>query len=138
MRLILRSMCIALLAAAGCSREATGPEWEGAEYQYDFQRTCYCPRELVQPVTIVVSRGEVVRVLTRPGWADVTNTPGAKWPTIIDLHREIAEARGRGERVIVRYHERLGYPTYIEIGTIANDAGVVYTADNMRYGPMER
>ena len=138
MRLILRSMCIALLAATGCSRGVAGPECEGADYSYDFQRTCFCPRELVQPVTIVVRGGQVARVLTRPGGADVTNTQNARWPTIDDLRQEIDEARGRGEPVIVRYDEKLGYPTFIEIGTLATDAGVRYSAENLQYGTFDR
>lgn len=133
MRLILRTMCIALLAVAGCSRDVTGLP-EGADYRYDFQRDCFCPREAVQPVTIEVRGGEVVRVVTRPGGEDVTNTRYASWPTIEDLIQEVEEARGRGEKnLVVRYDEELGYPTFIEIGTLANDAGVRYTAANLEY-----
>lgn len=132
MRLILRTMCIALLAVAGCSRDVTGSGWDGADYRYDFQRVCFCTREAVQPVTIEVRGGQVVRVVTRPGGEDVTNTRYATWPTIEDLLDEIDEARRRGEKhLVVRYDTQLGYPTFIEIGTLENDAGVRYTADNL-------
>jgi len=136
MRLIFRTMCIALLAVAGCSRDITGPVPARADYRYDFQRDCFCPREAVQPVTIEVRQGRVARVVTRPGGDVVTNTPYANWPTIEDLVQEIEEARRRGEKnLIVRYDEKLGYPTFIEIGTLANDAGVRYTAENLEYLP---
>jgi hypothetical protein len=133
MRLIVRTMCIALLAVvAGCSREVAG--LEGADYRYDFQRVCFCAQEAVQPVTIEVRGGVVARVVTRPGGKDVTNAQFANWPTIEDLVREVDEARGRGEKnLVVRYDEKLGYPTFIEIGTLANDAGVRYTAENLEY-----
>jgi hypothetical protein len=125
-------MCIALLAVAGCSRDVTG--LEGADYRYDFQRLCFCVEEAVQPVTIEVRDGRVVRVVTRPGGKDVTNAEFVNWPTIEDLVDEIEEARARGEKnLVVRYDEKLGYPTFIEIGTLANDAGVRYTADNLEY-----
>lgn len=134
MRLILRTMCIALLAAAGCSRAPTAAGWAGADYRYDFQRDCFCTREAVQPVTIEVRDGRVARVVTRQGGEDVTALHFPSWPTIEDLFQEIEEARGRGEKnLTVRYHEKLGYPTFIEIGTLSNDAGVRYSAANLEY-----
>ena len=133
MRLVFRTMCIALLAA-GCSRDVSGPGPEGADYRYDFQRVCFCTEDAVQPVTIEVLDGRVARVVTRPGGKDVTNTRFADWPTVEDLVEEIEEARARGEKnLVVRYDEKLGYPTFIEIGTLANDAGVQYTAENLEY-----
>jgi hypothetical protein len=134
MRLVLRAMCIALLAVAGCSRDVTGLGPEGADYRYDFQRVCFCTPEAVQPVTIEVRDGRVARVVTRPRGEDVTNARFASWPTIEELVREIDDARARGEQnLVVRYDEKLGYPTFIEIGTLANDAGVRYTAEKLEY-----
>lgn len=136
MRLVLRTMCIALLAAAGCSRDVTGLGPEGADYRYDFQRVCFCTEDAVQPVTIEVRDGRVARVVTRPGGKDVTDAGFASWPTIEELEQEIEEARARGEQnLVVRRDEKLGYPTFIEIGTLANDAGVRYTAENLEYLP---
>jgi hypothetical protein len=135
MRLIVRTMCIALLAvAAGCSRGVTADDWQGEDYRYDFQRDCFCPLELVQPVTIEVRDGRVTRVVTRPGGEDVTHVRPQAWPTIADLVREVEEARDRGEKnLVVRYDDKLGYPTFIEIGTLANDAGVRYSAAKLEY-----
>ncbi|HEX8209755.1 MAG TPA: DUF6174 domain-containing protein [Longimicrobium sp.] len=132
MRLKLVLLCIALMSIAGCSRDTTAAQGE-SDYQYDFQKICFCGSQVTAPVTIHVRGGKVARVYKRPGGEDVTSLPNAQWPTIEDLVR-IEEARRNGEKnLIVRYDAELGYPTYIEIGTIANDAGVVYTAENLRY-----
>ncbi|HEX8675220.1 MAG TPA: DUF6174 domain-containing protein [Longimicrobium sp.] len=133
MRLKLVLLCIALMAVAGCSREPTAA-LDGSDYRYDFQRICYCGSQVTAPVTIHVRDGKVARVYKRPSGVDVTSLPNAQWPTIEELVERIEEARRNGEKnLIVRYDKERGYPTYIEIGTIANDAGVVYTAENLEY-----
>jgi hypothetical protein len=138
MSLKLVLLCIALMAAAGCSRDPTAA-WEGADYKYDFQRICYCAGGVTTPVTIHVRNGRVARVHKRPSGEDVTSLPDAEWPTIEDLFERIAKARRFGEKnLVVRYDAELGYPTFIEIGTISNDAGVVYTAENLQYGTFEK
>ncbi|HEY0154190.1 MAG TPA: DUF6174 domain-containing protein [Longimicrobium sp.] len=138
MRLKLVLLCIALMAVAGCSRDPTAA-WDRSEYLYDFQRTCFCGSQVTAPVTIHVRAGVVAGVFKRPSGENVTNLPNADWPTIEDLVERIEEARRNGEKnLIVRYDEEHGYPTYIEIGTIANDAGVIYTAENLRSASIVR
>jgi hypothetical protein len=138
MRLKLVLLCIALMAVAGCSRDPTAT-WDRSDYQYDFQRICYCGSQVTAPVTIYVRDGRVAHVFKRPSGEDVTSLPNADWPTIEDLVERIEEARRNGEKnLVVRYDKERGYPTYIEIGTIANDAGVVYTAENLRFGTPEK
>jgi hypothetical protein len=142
----MRSTLLALslaAAASGCVPGGTSPaspqdterqRWETAaldDYRYDFQQQCFCIREQVQPVTIEVRDGRVHRVVSRETGSVVAD-PNLRWPTVPELFEIAAEARGGGAEVEVRYDARLGYPTHIQTGSLANDAGVVYTASGLR------
>lgn len=90
-------------------------------------------REQVQPVTIEVRAGEVVRVTARGTGEDLTSLPNLQWPTIAGLFTIIEEAREQGrEPLQVGYDPQSGYPTRIEIGSLAADAGVIYTASDLQ------
>lgn len=128
----LRLLCLAVLAAAGCSDSPT-EAWEKKEYTYDFQMLCRCISPLTTPVTIHVRDGRVALALTRPGPQGVAVPVDGPFPTIEDLIHEIARARAKGQKVTVRYDEELGYPTYMGFEGAGNDdAGYVYTAANLR------
>jgi hypothetical protein len=137
MRLKLRLLCIALLAAAGCA-DSPSEAWEGKDYRYDFMKVCRCITPLRTPVTIFVHDGRVVHVVNRTTGQSVANTAEEPFPTIEDLIEEIARARRNGLKVTVRYDEELDYPTYIELGTIADDSGFAYTAENLQYGTFQK
>lgn len=110
--------------------------WESAalaDYRYDFQQQCFCVREQVQPVTIEVRDGRISRVVSRESGAEITGMENLRWYTIPDLFGVVSEAQESGiEPLVVRYDSQYGYPSYIEAGTLANDAGVVYTASNLQ------
>lgn len=142
MRTIL--LALVLLASGGCvpggappaaPQDADRQRWEAAaldDYRYDFQQQCFCIREQVQPVTIEVRGGRVHRVVSRETGSVVAD-PNLRWPTIPELFEIVAEAREGGSGPVeVRYDPRLGYPTHIQTGTLANDAGVIYTASGVR------
>ncbi|HEX8831911.1 MAG TPA: DUF6174 domain-containing protein [Longimicrobium sp.] len=141
----LRPLFFAVLLLAGCDNAtltvdpaATAEErqWQAQrldDYRYDFDQHCFCVPEQVAPVTIDVIDGRVSRVVVRATGQDITARAGLRWPTIVELFRIIDEARRNGtEPLEVRYDETRGYPTYIEAGTLYNDAGVIYTASNLR------
>ncbi|HEX8675221.1 MAG TPA: DUF6174 domain-containing protein [Longimicrobium sp.] len=138
MRLKLRLLCIALLAAAGCSDSPLEP-WEKKQYTYDFQMLCRCASPLTTPVSIHVRDGRVRSVFTRPGPQVVSVPVDGPFPTIEDLILEIARARAKGHKVTVRYDEELGYPTSIAFGAVGNhDAGHVYKLGNLQTEFFER
>jgi hypothetical protein len=141
------SLLLLLLVSVSCSASSGSPkapvddtpqllaQWRAlnySSYRFDFERHCFCLREATQPVTVQVRDGRVVSVTSRETGRPVELGGGIEWYTIEELFAEIEQAKRDEVPVIVEYHA-LGYPTYIEIGTLANDAGVVY-----RVGAVER
>jgi hypothetical protein len=151
MRVIAGAACV-LLLQSGCStggaaddapqgeRALQQERWAAAapaDYTYEFQQQCFCVREQVQPVTIEVRDGAVMRAVSRETGEDLAGVEGLRWPTIADLFRVIVEAEANGVTpLVVRYDPELGYPTHIEAGSLAADAGVVYTASDLE--PLQR
>jgi hypothetical protein len=141
---LIRTLTAAAAAvlAAGCSQLTLGSDsldehqtqWSSqhlADYRYDYQRTCFCTPAAVKPVTIEVRGGKVAHVYDRGTTTEVAGA-GAAWPTITDLFAEIEQARAAHTApLVVRWDEQRGYPVYVEIGTLANDAGSIETAGNL-------
>ncbi len=141
----LRPLCFALVFLAGCASatiatDAAGTpqerQWQARamdDYRYDFEQQCFCVREQTVPVTIEVADGRVRRVVVRATGEDVTGRQNLRWPTVPELFRLVDQARRNGTQpLVVRFDESMGYPTYIEAGTLANDAGIIYRATNLR------
>jgi hypothetical protein len=136
---------ITLLVIAGCGA-GDGPvnarvdtrgvlsQWrahEWLDYRFDFDRHCFCVPEAVEPVTVEVRDGRVASVRSRRTGEELPRTASVPWYTIEDLFRLIRDAERAGTRpLVVRYHPQ-GYPTEIELGTLANDAGVRYSIENV-------
>lgn len=99
------------------------------DYDMDLAVTCFCPEEYRRPVTVHVRDGVAARVTPRePGAV----RPAAEYPTIDSLFvRAIAE-RERGGHVRGTFDRDYAWPTFIEIGTLANDAGTGYTIAAVR------
>jgi hypothetical protein len=133
-----------VVALTGCAEREPPPDaapgaspiraaWEARglrDYRYDFDRHCFCVIEAVQPVTIEVRDGAVARVVSRNTGEEVERSEAIPWYTIDELIRQVEEAEARGEEVQVARHPD-GYPTEIEIGSLAADAGVRYEVANL-------
>lgn len=146
---LLRPIALALLLLAGCATDPRGGAVEGLaehrarweaqrieSYRFDFEQQCFCAREQVQPVTIEVRSGRVARVVSRESGAEIPLGPPLQWPTVPELFDRIAEAEEEGvEPRVIRYDPRLGYPSHVEIGSLAADAGIVYTVSDL--GPLD-
>lgn len=123
----------ALLALTACvsptlepsddSRDHLAGDLIADDYHFDFQRQCFCLQEAVQPVTITVVDGQVARVVSRDSGAEVTGP--IDWPTMAQILDEVKEAEARGDLTEVRYSDQ-ELPVYVEIGSLAADAGVIY------------
>jgi hypothetical protein len=132
---------VVLSGADGCSA-VTGPGVEGTgsvmelrlrwaqwlaagppSYSYEVQRTCFCPEEYRTPARVEVRDRQVIdaRVL-----ATGEPLPIAIFDPIDSLFADAIEVAERGGPVEVTYHPRFSYPISLEIGTLANDAGVRY------------
>ena len=95
-----------------------------ADYRVQLQKSCFCGGDITRPVLIEVRGGAVSKV-----WDLETAKPVADislYPTITGLFDAAIAERSRGGNVTVSYDAALGTPVRLEIGTVANDAGVQY------------
>ncbi len=140
---LLLALCCLVACSAGSSpgadpqRELAAQQrlWQDAgweSYRFEFQQQCFCVREQVQPVLVEVREGRIERVISRETGQDLSSEPNLRWYTVADLFKIISEAQANDtEPLVVRYDPQLGYPTHIEIGSLAADAGVIYTASSL-------
>ncbi|HET6763289.1 MAG TPA: DUF6174 domain-containing protein, partial [Longimicrobiaceae bacterium] len=141
-RILALAAVVALSACDGLTMTDGAPvaerlhQWRAqnlTDYRYDFQRTCYCSLTARQAVTIEVHGGKVTSVTARGGAAWAEGDPHVTWPTVEDLFKQIDDARAAGiSPLVVRWDAGRGYPTYIEMGTLANDAGTVMNVGNLQ------
>ena len=130
-------LILALPAALLACGDGFGPEGEflsgwsrwnrlrPAQYRYDFQRSCFCRGEAVQPVRITVSNGEVVSVVTLPDLVPVPPEQVNQFyrVTIDSVFQIVRSAIDDGaDSVSARYDPQWGYPATVWIDYIANAA----------------
>lgn len=139
--LVLLAACTPAPAAQPAQHPSSQPSaeerrWQAAgmqSYRYDYEQQCFCAEERRQPVTVEVRDGRVARVVSRASGREVVQREDLRWPTIPELFARVAEARRNDVAPLtVAYDPRLGYPTRIEAGSLAADAGIVYLASNLR------
>lgn len=119
----------ARLGSRGELSQWRAQDW--TDYRFDFARHCFCVPEALEPVTIEVSGGRISAVRSRRTGEELPRTASAPWYTIEELFRLVRDAERAGVRPLrVRYHP-LGYPAEIELGTLASDAGVRYSVENV-------
>jgi hypothetical protein len=144
MRAVVLLVCLALSACSAAPTPDAEPRGEVAaherlwreagleDYRFAFRQECFCVREQVQPVTIEVRNGRIARVVANESGQDLSRETNLRWRTIPELFALIAEAQANGvDPLMVQYDPRLGYPTRIEIGSLAADAGVIYSAADL-------
>lgn len=87
-----------------------------ADYRYTVQTSCFCARQVTQPVQVEVRGGRVARRAYAGSAATPDSSLAATWPAVDGLFAKVADALQRGaEEVRVEYDPRLGYPTHIQI-----------------------
>jgi hypothetical protein len=142
-----------LVAVASCSITATTgrstdelelararQRWASAgihDYEFDFQRMCFCLPEATEPVHIVV-RGDAVTSVVRTRDGQPASMRVQAWPRIDDLFDDVQRRLDqRAERVDVRYDPTLAYPRSIVVDIAFQTADDEYslTADNLRRLP---
>jgi hypothetical protein len=95
-----------------------------SDYRFQLQISCFCGGDVTRPVLLEVRNGAVAKV-----WDLGTGRPVANlslYPTITTLFDKAIAKRSGGGNVSVAYDQALGIPIRLEVGTIANDAGVLY------------
>jgi hypothetical protein len=94
------------------------------DYRYQLQISCFCGSEITRPVIIEVRAGVTATVTDVETGKPVTNK--YLYPTITGLFDAAISERSKGGSVSVSYDRALGTPARLEVGTLANDAGVLY------------
>ena len=149
------AIALALTLAATTSCSITGPSnrsgdeielarnrqrWASSgihDYEFDFQRVCFCLSEATQRVHIVVRQDAIVSVVRisdgQPASSSVT-----AWPRIDDLFLDVQRRlEQRIDRLDVTYDATFGYPRSIvaDVTLMAVDDEYTLTAGNLRRLP---
>lgn len=107
------------------------------DYEFDFQRTCFCAPDATEQVHIVVRQDAIVSVVrTSDGRAAVSSYTA--WPRVDELFLDIQQRLEQHiERLDVSYDPTFGYPRSIvaDIALMAADDEYALTAGNLRRLP---
>ena len=150
-RLVVRGLL--LLAVVSCSITATTgrsseelelarnrQRWVSAgihDYEFDFQRICFCLPEATESVHIVV-RQDVVTSVVRTRDGQPASVRVTAWPRVDELFDDVQQRLDqRAERLDVRYDPTYGYPRSVVVDIVLQAADDEYslTADNLRRLP---
>jgi hypothetical protein len=95
------------------------------DYRVQLAIMCFCRTGVTRPVLVEVRKGAVAKVWDLETAKVLTDIE--PYPSITALFDQAIDQRSGGGNVSVTYDRELGFPVRIEIGTIANDAGRVFT-----------
>jgi hypothetical protein len=99
------------------------------DYRVQLRIVCFCGSEVTRPVVVEVRGGAVAKVSDletgKPATALTT------YPTITGLFDAAIAERSRGGFVSVAYDTAAGLPVRLEVGTLANDAGIQYQVSGL-------
>ena len=142
-----------LLAGTSCSITATTARsaeeleltrnrqrWASAamhDYEFDFQRMCFCLTEATEAVHIVV-RQDVIASVVRTRDGQPASMRVVAWPRVDELFADVQQRLDqRAARLDVRYDATYGYPRSIVVDVAFGTADDEYslTADNLRRLP---
>ena len=107
------------------------------DYEFDFQRSCYCVPESTERVHITVRNDEVTSVRRSRDGQPASTAVGA-WPRVNELFEDIRRRLAEGvERLEVTYDATYGYPRSIvaDVILMAADDEYSLTAENLRRLP---
>jgi len=127
-------LTIGVVFLAACISSPIDSRWTAdqlQDYRFDFDRICFCLSEAVEPVRITVRDGVVRDVRSRRTGERMPSSSIIPWFTLAELMVQAREAGAEGTLTRVEYDPR-GYPTLIEIGDLAADAGVRYVVDRVQ------
>ena len=99
------------------------------DYRFQLQISCFCGGQITRPVVIEVRQGAIAKVQdleTGNAVADVS-----AYPTITKLFDAAIAERSGGGHVSVAYDRTSGIPMRLEVGTLANDAGILYLVSSL-------
>ncbi len=113
--------------------------WNGRKidnYRYTLTNNCFCIPEVRGPLNIEVRNGITTSITNAQTGEPVNTELLTSYSTIPKLFNLIRDAINRGEsQLSVTYKPQKGYPTQINIGNLAADAGVFTTISNFQELP---
>ena len=104
------------------------------DYEFDFQRSCFCPPEATQPVHIVVRQNAIVSVVRTSNGQPASSTYTV-WPSVDELFVDVQQRLEQHiDRLDVTYDPTFGYPRSIvaDVALMAADDEYALTAGNLR------
>ena len=104
------------------------------DYEFDYERSCFCPAEATEPVHIVV-RGDAVASVSRTRDGSPVADRYGPWPRVDELFADVARRlEQRAARIEVAYDPVLGYPRSIMVDVVlmAVDDESEQRASNLR------
>jgi hypothetical protein len=107
------------------------------DYEFDFQRSCFCLPEATQRVHIVVRQDAIVSVV-RTSDGQPASSSYTAWPRIDELFLDVQQRLEQHvDRLDVSYDATLGYPRSIvaDIALMTADDEYALTAGNLRRLP---
>ena len=107
------------------------------DYEFDFQRICFCTPEATEAVHIVV-RKDVVTSVVRTRDGQPASTQYTTWPRVDELFEDVQRRLSpRAERIDVQYDPTYGYPRSIVVDVMLMTADDEYalTAGDLRRLP---
>lgn len=107
------------------------------DYEFDFQRTCFCLPESTNQVRITV-RQDAIASVVRVSDGQPAGTSNIVWPRVDELFAEVQKTLEQGaERLEVTYDPTYGYPRSIVVDRelMAVDGGYALTSGNLRRLP---
>lgn len=107
------------------------------DYEFDFQRICFCAPEATERVHIVVRQDAIVSVARTSDGQPATSSVTA-WPRIDELFLDVEQRLAQHvDRLDVSYDATLGYPRSIvaDIALMAADDEYSLTAGNLQRRP---
>ncbi len=102
-------------------------------YRYTVNNSCYCIPDFRVRVIIQVTNGVTTSITSVATGQAVNPELFKSYSTIPHLFNVIREAIKNGQsELTVKYDRKLGYPTQINIGNLAADAGIFTTIENFQ------
>lgn len=103
-------------------------------YRYTLSNDCFCITEARGPVVIEVRNGRTTSITSVQTGQPVTNPELFRtYNTVPKLFNLIRNTISSGQsELAVEYDRQLGYPTQINIGNLAADAGIFTTIENLQ------
>jgi hypothetical protein len=138
--------------ALGCSSgispfgiESMRARWEEREpfaYRVEMQRSCFCPQDMIMPVTIEVVGGIVQRRYYTGTGADIPASYANSFPDVDALFDRLADiAQGDPGRLEITYDPHYGFPSDVLADPVANaidDEFSLHLRDFVAFAPEAR